>query len=110
MKKLALGFFLVLSLFAISTTTFAQLPTLKPLKGTPDPTAPKDPDKFTFILAGDNRPAKASDPPTETVKMIFKEIKKQSPAFVLWTGDIISGKDPTGPITQQYEDFSQDRR
>jgi hypothetical protein len=103
MKKLALGFFL--ALFAISTTAFTQLPALKPLKSTPDPTTPKDPDKFTFILAGDNRPDKSSDPPTETVKIIFKAIKKQSPAFVLWTGDIISGKDPTGPITQQYEDF-----
>jgi hypothetical protein len=104
MKNLALGF-LALALFAIPTTMAAQLPALKPLKGTPDPAAPKDPDKFIFILAGDNRPAKAADPPTEVVKMIFKEIKKQSPAFVLWTGDIISGKDPSGPITQQYEDF-----
>jgi hypothetical protein len=105
MKHFAPGFFFALFLVVIPTTTLAQLPPLKPLKGTPDPPAPRNPEKFTFILAGDNRPAKASDPPTEVVKTIFQEIKKQAPAFVLWTGDIISGKDPSGPITQEYEDF-----
>jgi 3',5'-cyclic AMP phosphodiesterase CpdA len=107
MNRFVLGSLLALTPVAISSSTLAQmfLPALNPLKGTPAPTAPKDPDKFTFILAGDNRPAKKNDPPTETVKIIFKAIKKQDPAFVLWTGDIISGKDPDGPIAQEYADF-----
>jgi len=105
MKPLVSVFFLALLVFPASG--FAQLPPLKPLKGTPAPSAPKDPDKFTFILAGDNRPEKSADPPTDVTQQIFNEIKKQSPAFVLWTGDVIYGKDPSSPdaIGAQYEAF-----
>src|SRR5271156_3954237 len=107
MKHFAVGFFLALFLVAIPTSTLGQMPELKPLKGTPIPPAPKNPEQFKFILAGDNRPAKATDPQGDAVKTIFKEIKKQAPAFVLWTGDIIYGKDPSVPktITKEYEEF-----
>ncbi|MGD0989532.1 MAG: metallophosphoesterase [Candidatus Sulfotelmatobacter sp.] len=119
MKRFVLAFFLTLLLVGFPASTLAQLPTLKPLKGTPDPKSPKDPKKFTFILAGDNRPEDAmckdaADksgkekpcPPTAAVVEIFKQIKKQSPTFVLWTGDIISGKDPdTSILETEYKDF-----
>ena len=112
MKHFAIEFFLVLLLFAIPTSTLAQMPPLKPLKGTPAPSAPKNPEKFTFIVAGDNRPAHATDPQGYVVKTIFKEVKqlalkKQAPAFVLWTGDIIFGKDSSDPktIDKQYAEF-----
>jgi calcineurin-like phosphoesterase family protein len=107
MKRMPIGFFLALLLAAIPTSTFGQMPQLKPLKSTPPPAAPKNPDQFTFILAGDNRPAKSTDPQPEAVQMIFKDVKQQAPAFVLWTGDIISGKDPSVPktISKQYKEF-----
>lgn len=107
MKPFIAVFFAAALLIVFPASTFAQLPPLQPLKGTPNPTAPKDPDKFTFILAGDNRPDKATDPPTAVVQQIFNEIKKQSPAFVLWTGDVIYGKDPDSPeaISAQYDAF-----
>lgn len=119
MKRSLLGFLLPLFLVAVPSNSLAQLPELKPLKNTPTPTPPKDPHKFTFILAGDNRPDKSmcsSDadkskkdpcPPTAVVQQIFKDIKQQSPAFVLWTGDVISGKDPDSPkdISEEYKAF-----
>ncbi len=107
MKRFALVFFLALVSATFSNLALAQLPELKPLKGTPSPSKPKHPDKFVFILAGDNRPDKFSDPQGHVVKAIFKAIHKEKPAFVLWTGDIISGKKPSEPktITKQYEEF-----
>jgi len=117
-KHFATGIFLTLFLLTFPHATLAQLPPLQPLKGTPAPPTPKDPKKFTFILAGDNRPdksmcpldgKKSPCPPTDTVKKIFENIKKKSPAFVLWTGDVISGKDPDSPqdIHDEYKDFLQ---
>jgi len=118
MKNFVLAFFLTLLLVVFPASALAQLPALKPLKNTPDPRSPKDPKKFTFILAGDNRPENAmckdTDksgkekpcPPTPAVIEIFKQIKKQSPAFVLWTGDIIAGKDTdTSILDTEYKDF-----
>jgi len=119
MKRYLLGFFLTLFVVALPSNLPAQMPELKPLRNTPDPTPPKDPHKFTFILAGDNRPDKAmcsSDagkskqkpcPPTAVVQQIFEDITQQSPAFVLWTGDVISGKDPTSSknISEEYKAF-----
>jgi hypothetical protein len=119
MKRFALGFLLTLFVVALPANSLAQMPELKPLKGTPNPTPPKDPHSFTFILAGDNRPDKAmcsSDadkskkapcPPTAVVQQLFQDIKQQSPAFVLWTGDVISGKDPDSPknISEEYKAF-----
>jgi 3',5'-cyclic AMP phosphodiesterase CpdA len=121
MKNFVLAFFVTLLLVFFSASTLAQLPPLAPLKHTPEPKPPKDPHKFTFILAGDNRPENAMCkddkdkdksgkekpcPPTAAVVEIFKQIKKQSPAFVLWTGDIIAGKDPdTGILHTEYREF-----
>ena len=85
----------------------AKMPNLKPLKGTPSPSAPADKDHFVFVIAGDNRPAKSGDPQNSIVKAIFADIAQLKPAFVLWTGDTISGKDPGDPtkIDAQYVEF-----
>lgn len=107
MKRFAAGFFLALLLAASAAAADDKMPTLNRLKGTPATSAPADPEHFVFIVAGDNRPKDPSITPTDTVKTIFEDIAKESPApaFVLWTGDIISGKDTNGPITQEYEAF-----
>jgi Calcineurin-like phosphoesterase len=87
--------------------TPSKMPALKPLKGTPSPPGPADKDHFVFIVAGDNRPASSGDPQGPVVKKIFADIAQLKPAFVLWTGDTISGKDPGDPkkISAQYVEF-----
>ena len=51
--------------------------------------------QFTFYVAGDNRPDSGSDL-SEGFKALVKKMKNASPApaFVLWGGDTIKGKDP----------------
>lgn len=49
------------------------------------------PAPFTFIVFGDNRPAKATDPVTEVFKQITAEVRCLHPAFVITTGDLIYG-------------------
>ncbi len=87
----------------------AQMPALSPLPKTGSLSKPSDPDKFTFVLAGDNRPLHSSCPQPPTPGQIFSAVHQMNPApdFVLWTGDTISGKDPQHPkiIHQQYTDF-----
>jgi 3',5'-cyclic AMP phosphodiesterase CpdA len=92
MKRLAAVFLFGLVLAATAVAADDTMPPLVSLKGTPTPDPPKDPDKFVFIVTGDNRPAEPTDPPTDTVKEIFQKIAQQHPAFVLWTGDIVYGK------------------
>ena len=111
MKRSRFRFSVVLLLASFPVSIFAQqvptVPTLQPLKGTPLPTQPKDPKKFMFIFAGDNRPENEDCPPTGTVKKIFKAVRQKSPAFVLWSGDVIYGKNPDKPkkVKKQYKDF-----
>jgi hypothetical protein len=114
MKQFVGGFFLML-LFAASTIAAAGqtpeaksgMPDLKPLKGTPSLAAATDKDHFVFIAAGDNRPPSEKDPQVKEVKKIFEDVKKQAPAFVLWTGDTVYGKNPDNPkkIDEEYEEF-----
>jgi hypothetical protein len=106
MKHFAAALSLALLLSATSLAD-DKMPDLKPLKGTSSLPSAKNPDNFVFILTGDNRPEAASDPPTGIVKVIFKEIKKRAPVFVLWTGDIVYGKDSKDPdkVAQEYKDF-----
>lgn len=114
MKRFPIGLSVAL-LFAIVCVAAAgatpaatsAMPDLTPLKGTPDPVPPADKDKFTFIVAGDNRPHHSSDPQGDEVKEIFDDINAAKPAFVLWSGDTISGKDPKNPtrIVDEYKEF-----
>jgi len=85
----------------------AQMPNLTPLPGTEQLTPPSNPDKFTFLVAGDNRPAHSGDPQPPTPGKILEAAKAANVSFVLWTGDTISGKDPSSEakIQAQYKDF-----
>jgi hypothetical protein len=77
-----------------STDAFGQLPALSPLPQTGTLTPPANSAQFNFVIAGDNRPAKKSCKQPPTPGKIFSAVKALSPpaAFVLWTGDTISGK------------------
>jgi 3',5'-cyclic AMP phosphodiesterase CpdA len=85
----------------------AQMPALKPLPGTPALGAPADPDRFTFVVAGDNRPHHEKDQQGKTPRKIFAAAAKLQPALVFWTGDTIYGKAPTHPtrIAKEYKEF-----
>src|SRR5882724_4206492 len=106
MKHFPRGLFLSL-LAAITISVAGQMPDLKPLKGTPSPAAPSDPNHFVFIVAGDNRPPSEADPQGQVVRSIFDDIKQKSPAFVMWSGDAVYGKDPDNPtkVSAEYEEF-----
>jgi hypothetical protein len=69
-------------------------PALAPLPGTGTLAAPADPTSFSFVVAGDNRPAKSGDPQPATLTAIVQAIQGTKPAFALWSGDTISGKKP----------------
>src|SRR5215468_11077728 len=77
----------------------AQMPALSPLPGTGSLSQPTDASKFVFVLAGDNRPAHSGDTQSAVPGNIFCAVQRMNPpaAFVLWTGDTISGKAPEHP-------------
>ena len=108
MKKQASIFFGLLLVFAVqlSATAFGQMPTLSPLLTTRPLSPPADNDKFTFIMAGDNRPLNAGCKQPPVVAKIFADIHEKNPAFVLWIGDTISGKNPDESVLQkEYAKF-----
>jgi hypothetical protein len=87
---------------------FGQMPALSPLPKTGKLSQPADNTKFVFVLAGDNRPAHNNCKQPPTPGKIFTAVKGLSPAaaFVLWTGDTISGKDPDDKkIRDEYKEF-----
>jgi hypothetical protein len=92
-------------LFAVALR--AQMPAFAPV---PAGSKPIDPNvsagAFTFVVAGDNRPAKrmCAQPPQLGAIASAIAAMQPRPAFVLWNGDIIYGKEPgTGPL--QYPAF-----
>jgi hypothetical protein len=87
----------------------AGMPPLPPLKGTPALVAPADPAHFTFVVAGDNRPATKTATPTSTIVEIFAEAAKLKPAFMLMLGDTVFGKDDQNQplVAQEYQQFLQ---
>ena len=102
-------FGLMLAAPLLAVVGFAQMPDLAPLPGTGRLSTPANPAQFTFVLAGDNRPAHRTCPQPPTPGKIFAAVKAMNPAaaFVLWTGDTISGKQPNKPDTmrEQYKEF-----
>ena len=82
-------------------------PALAPLPGTGTLAAPADPTHFSFVVAGDNRPAKSGDPQPPTLTAIVQAIQGMKPAFALWSGDTISGKKPGHKKTMkgEYDQF-----
>jgi hypothetical protein len=62
--------------------------------------------KFTFIVAGDNRPGTKTATQPATLSQLFNNAQSFNPAFFLWCGDTISGHTTDGPTLQkQYEKF-----
>jgi hypothetical protein len=100
---------LFLALPLAAAAAWAQMPALSPLPGTGKLSSPADPAKFTFVLAGDNRPAHKSCAQPPTPGKILADVKGMDPAaaFVLWTGDTISGKQADKPkrIHEEYKEF-----
>ncbi|HVT57339.1 MAG TPA: metallophosphoesterase [Thermoanaerobaculia bacterium] len=85
-----------------------QMPAAKVLPGTPALGEAKDPGHFTFVVAGDNRPAKKKDPPSSTVVVkIFRAIRKLQPSFLVMLGDTIFGKEPDNKqrVDDEYSGF-----
>jgi hypothetical protein len=86
------------------------MPLLSPLPKTGSLSKPADETKFVFVLAGDNRPAHAGCPQPPTPGKIFAAVKGLNPAaaFVLWTGDTISGKQPDESVLKaEYTEFKK---
>ena len=96
-----------LFVIVVPVCTHAQMPDLSPLPGTGPLTPPSNPDKFAFLVAGDNRPAHSGDPQPAIPGKILDSAKAANVSFVLWTGDTISGKDPSdgAKIQAQYQEF-----
>lgn len=114
--RLGLLFLLLLTLFASGSSlnpAFGQMPGLSSLPGTGTLDASAKSDCFVFVVAGDNRPAKKTDPPTATTGQIFTAAQNANPklvscnnskpVFVFWTGDSIYGKDPNDESTIESE-------
>ncbi|HEX3068882.1 MAG TPA: hypothetical protein VHX14_09915, partial [Thermoanaerobaculia bacterium] len=47
---------------------------------------------FTFVVAGDNRPAHSSDPLTKPMLDMVQRLAANPPDFVVWNGDTVYGK------------------
>jgi hypothetical protein len=60
--------------------------------------------KFSFIVAGDNRPAHRGDPLTQPLLDIVKKLRAKPPAFIVWDGDTVFGKGTSG-LEKQYTAF-----
>ena len=91
------------------TAQTAGMPPLPPLKGTAPLAAAADPSHFTFVVAGDDRPATATPTPTATIVEIFAEVAKLKPAFMVMLGDTVYGKDDKDQtlVAQEYQQFLQ---
>lgn len=73
----------------VNSSLQTGLPQLSAITGTGTLSPPTDPDKFTFVVFGDNQPG------FTVVSQIFSEIKsglKPKPDFALSLGDIIKGE------------------
>lgn len=96
--------FLVLSLLA-SAGVAQTLPPLAPIPAGSQPIATNpSATSFTFVVAGDNRPAHDHCPQPPQLGDIVKAVAALQPAFVLWGGDIVYGKEAK-KAKAQYPDF-----
>jgi hypothetical protein len=84
----------------------APMPVLPPLPKTGTLKPASGDASFTFIVAGDNRPATQTPTPSAITGQLIKDMKQYQPSFILWTGDVIAGKDPVHKeIKAEYEAF-----
>src|SRR6185295_14122329 len=101
--------FVAALLAALGLAIGAQTPpagSMRPIPGTGTLGAATG-SSFTFVVAGDNRPAAADQPPTPTTGQIFAAAKTLKAAFVVWTGDMIYGLDTAEPtaMAKQYQAY-----
>src|SRR6267143_2062709 len=103
---------LAMLLFAVAhAQTGNSFPTLPPVPGTGQLTDDPSSKHFTFIAAGDNRPASPTDKQPPMLAKILKDSKRFQPAFILWSGDTIAGFRIVGQkmhrkrLMAQYEEF-----
>jgi hypothetical protein len=83
-----------------SMPVLPPLPTTGVLKRAPAATS------FTFVVLGDNRPAKQTAKQPVITGQLLSDMKQYNPEFILWTGDVIAGKDPKPKlIHHEYEKF-----
>src|ERR1044072_2598239 len=84
----------------------ASMPVLPPLPKTGVLNSAKAGPNFTFIVLGDNRPGKQTAKQPVITGQLISDMKQYNPEFILWTGDVIAGKDPKAKlIHQEYEKF-----
>lgn len=92
-------------LLLVAAAAHAQLPPAQPLPtGAPSLDPSLGLTKFTFVVAGDNRPAKSTLPVTQPLVDMVNRLAAQPPAFVVWDGDTVFGKKTVG-IQAQYVEF-----
>jgi hypothetical protein len=98
--------FAIATAFAIAGVAVSWAQNAKPIPGTGSLQPPSG-TSFTFIVAGDNRPASAKDSQPATPSTIMAAAKAAKAAFVLWTGDTIVGLDSADSHTihDQYKAF-----
>src|ERR1700680_1672798 len=91
------------------TAQTAGMPPLPPLARTAALAAAADPSHFTFVVAGDDRPATETATPTATIVEIFAEGVKLKPAFMLMLGDTVYGKNDKDQqlVAGEYQQFLQ---
>ena len=91
---------------AVAGSVMSWAQTAQPIPGTGS-LQPAPGTSFTFIVAGDNRPASAGMPQPATPSTIMAAAKARNAAFALWTGDTIVGLDSADPteIGNQYKAF-----
>jgi Calcineurin-like phosphoesterase len=79
---------------------------LSPVPGT-GPLHPASTESFSFIVAGDSRPASPDLPLPATPGQIFAAARRLKPAFVVWTGAAIFGLNSVDPVVirRQYQAF-----
>src|ERR1043165_1974861 len=99
MKMLLGSLLFAASVHAQTMPSLAPAPAgSKPMPANPTATS------FTFVVPGGHRPAKASCGMPPQLTDIVNGIAALKPAFALWDGDIIYGKDPT-VLAAQYPVF-----
>ena len=111
---------LLVLLFAVGIGSFAEaakqnsakskstslMPVLPPLPKTGVLKPKSDATDFTFIVAGDNRPAQQGPTQSAITGQIIQDLKQHHPAFILWTGDAIYGKEPDAKLIKaEYQAF-----
>jgi len=92
---------LVASLLFAAAASTPQFHTLPQVNGTPPLGSGKGVTRFTFYVAGDNRPDKGDDLSPGFQALIAKMAVAPAPAFVLWGGDTVKGK-KSKDATKQY--------